>query len=110
MEVKVFADDESTARAAAKRIVAESIAAVAARGRFVIAVSGGHSPWIMLRMLAEEELPWEHAHVFRVDERIAPIGRGISRIFEKGCLEKRRFTRSKSVPWPWNRGTSKRPR
>ncbi len=74
MEVEVFADDESTARAAAKRIVAESIAAVAARGRFVMAVSGGHTPWIMLRILAKEELPWEHLHVFQVDERIAPIG------------------------------------
>ena len=74
MNVEVFADDESTARAAARRIVAECIAAVAARGRFLIAVSGGHSPWIMLRILAREELPWKHVHVFQVDERIAPIG------------------------------------
>ncbi len=74
MEVEVFADDQATARAAAKRIVADSIAAVAARGRFVMAVSGGHSPWIMLRILAKEELPWEHVHVVQVDERIAPIG------------------------------------
>ena len=74
MEVEVFADDESTARAAAKRIVAECIASVATRGRFVMAVSGGHTPWIMLRMLAKEELPWEHVHVVQVDERIAPIG------------------------------------
>jgi 6-phosphogluconolactonase len=74
MEVEAFADDESAARAAAKRIIAESLAAVAARGRFVMAVSGGHTPWIMLRILAKEELPWEHVHVFQVDERIAPIG------------------------------------
>jgi len=74
MDVEVFADEELTARGAAKRIVAESIAAVAARGRFVIAVSGGHTPWIMQRMLANEGLPWEHVHVFQVDERIAPIG------------------------------------
>jgi 6-phosphogluconolactonase len=74
MEVDVLADDESAARAAAKRIAAESIAAVAARGRFVMAVSGGHTPWIMLRMLANEVLPWENVHVFQVDERVAPIG------------------------------------
>ena len=74
MEVEVFADDESAARAAAKRIIADSIAAVADRGKFVMAVSGGHSPWIMLRLLANEKLPWEHIHVFQVDERIAPIG------------------------------------
>jgi 6-phosphogluconolactonase len=76
MEVEVFADDESTARAAAKRIAAESIASVAARGRFVMAVSGGHTPWIMLRMLAKEELPWDQVHIVQVDERIAPIGDG----------------------------------
>jgi len=74
MDVEVFADDESAARAAAKRIAADSIAAVAARGRFTMAVSGGHTPWIMLRMLADEELPWKHLHVFQVDERIAPAG------------------------------------
>lgn len=74
MEVEVFADDESAARAAAKRIAAESIASVAARGRFVMAVSGGRTPWIMLRILANEDLPWKYVHVFQVDERIAPIG------------------------------------
>lgn len=47
-------------------------AAVAPRGRFVISVSGGHSPWIMLPMVAKEELASEHVHVFQVDERIAP--------------------------------------
>ena len=52
MKMEVFADDDSTARAAAKLIAAEATAAVAARGRFVMAVSGGRSPWIMLRALA----------------------------------------------------------
>jgi len=74
MEVQVFADDESTARAAAKRIAADAIAAVAARGTFVMAVSGGHTPWIMLRALANEAVPWEHVHVVQVDERVAPTG------------------------------------
>ena len=48
--------------------------AVAARGRFVFAVSGGHSPWVMLRVCAGEPLPWEKVHVFQVDERVAPAG------------------------------------
>jgi 6-phosphogluconolactonase len=74
MNVEVFADDESTARAAAKFIATEAPAAVAARGRFVMAVSGGHTPWIMLRALADEKLPWEHLQVFQVDERVAPAG------------------------------------
>ncbi len=74
MDIQVFSDDESTARAAAKRIAADSIAAVKARGKFVMAVSGGHTPWMMLRALANEELPWEHVHVVQVDERVAPVG------------------------------------
>lgn len=74
MKIEVFSDDESTARAAAKYIAAEATAAVAARGQFVMAVSGGHTPWIMLRALATEELPWAHVHVVQVDERVAPAG------------------------------------
>jgi 6-phosphogluconolactonase len=74
MKMEVFADDESTARAAAKFIAAEAAAAVAARGQFVMAVSGGHTPWIMLRALATEKMPWDRVHVVQVDERVAPAG------------------------------------
>jgi len=45
-----------------------------ARGRFVLAVSGGHTPWQMLRALAKEEVPWKVVHVVQVDERVAPVG------------------------------------
>ena len=48
--------------------------AVAARGRFIIAVSGGHTPWLMLRALADENVPWEGVHIVQVDERVAPAG------------------------------------
>jgi len=74
MKIEVFADDASTARAAAKFIAAEAGVAAAARGHFAMAVSGGHTPWIMLRALASEALPWEHVHVVQVDERVAPAG------------------------------------
>jgi 6-phosphogluconolactonase len=74
MKTELFPDAESTARAAAKFIVAEATAAIAARGQFVMAVSGGHSPWIMLRALAKEDLAWERIHVVQVDERVAPDG------------------------------------
>src|SRR5437870_12331644 len=74
MKMEVFSDAESTARAPAKFIASEASAAVAARGQFVMAVSGGRTPWIMLRALANEEAPWEHVHVVQVDERVAPAG------------------------------------
>jgi 6-phosphogluconolactonase len=72
MKIELFSDEQSTARAAAKFVAAEAVAAVAARGQFVMAVSGGRTPWIMLRALGNEEVPWERIHVVQVDERVAP--------------------------------------
>jgi 6-phosphogluconolactonase len=74
MKIEVFADADSVAREAAAIIAAEARAAGAARGSFVMAVSGGHTPWVMLRALAGEQLPWESVHVVQVDERVAPAG------------------------------------
>jgi 6-phosphogluconolactonase len=74
METEVFPDAESTAHAAAAVIAKEAQAAVAARRRFVMAVSGGHTPWIMLRALGNQAMPWEAVHVVQVDERVAPPG------------------------------------
>jgi 6-phosphogluconolactonase len=47
---------------------------VAARGRFIVAFSGGSTPKHMLRALAGEDVPWESVHVVQVDERVAPAG------------------------------------
>jgi 6-phosphogluconolactonase len=72
MEVKVFDDVDAAAKGAAAVIASEARAAVAARGRFVMAVSGGHTPWQMLRAMATEDVPWQAVHVAQVDERVAP--------------------------------------
>ena len=74
IETQILADADAVAKEAAKLIAAKARAAVAARGRFVMAVSGGHTPWQMLRVLANEVVPWESVHVVQVDERIAPAG------------------------------------
>ena len=75
MKLEVHGDADAVARAAAGIIASEARAAVAARGRFVMAVSGGRTPWAMLRALtAEEDIPWAAVHVAQVDERIAPAG------------------------------------
>lgn len=74
MKIEVLANPGAVAQKAAEFIAAEARAAVAARGCFVIAVSGGHTPWIMLRALATEDVPWKQMHVVQVDERIAPAG------------------------------------
>jgi 6-phosphogluconolactonase len=74
MQIEILADADALAKRAAATIASDARAAVAARGRFIMAVSGGHTPWVMLRELANEEVPWANVHVFQVDERIAPAG------------------------------------
>src|SRR5499433_738380 len=74
MKLEVYPDPDSVAREAAKFIAAEARAAVTDQGSFVMAVSGGHTPWIMLRELAKEDVPWNAIRVAQVDERIAPAG------------------------------------
>ena len=74
MKIEVLADAESVAREGAAIIAAKARAAVAARGRFTIALSGGQTPWVMLRHLVGEDVPWSSIHVAQVDERVAPEG------------------------------------
>ena len=74
MKIEIFADADSVAREAAAVIAIEARAAVAERGRFIMAVSGGHTPWVMLRNLTREEVPWDKVHLAQVDERVAPSG------------------------------------
>jgi 6-phosphogluconolactonase len=74
MKIEILADADAVAREAAALIAAEARVAVAKRGRLVFAVSGGHTPWVMLRNLAKEEVPWDQVHLAQVDERVAPPG------------------------------------
>jgi 6-phosphogluconolactonase len=39
-----------------------------------MAVSGGTTPWEMLRALARERTQWDCVHFFQVDERVSPAG------------------------------------
>jgi len=72
MDFEVLKDAESVALRAAALIAAAARDAVEQRGKFVMAVSGGHTPWVMLRALAHEQVPWDKLQVFQIDERIAP--------------------------------------
>jgi len=72
VRIEVHPDDDVVARKAAAVIAGAARAAAAARGRFIMAVSGGRTPWLMLRALAADELPWQQVHIVQVDERVAP--------------------------------------
>src|SRR6516165_9705988 len=74
MKIEVLTDADAVAHQAAGLIAKEARDAVVGRGRFVLAVSGGRTPWLMLRALAGEKVPWEQLHLVQVDERVAPAG------------------------------------
>jgi 6-phosphogluconolactonase len=74
VNIELLDTAETVAQRAADIIAEEARKAVAARGRFLMAVSGGHTPWVMLRALAEKDVPWPSVHIVQVDERVAPAG------------------------------------
>jgi 6-phosphogluconolactonase len=74
MKIEIHPDADTVASQGARFLGAEIQNAVAARGRCVVAVSGGHTPWEMLKVLAGLDLPWAGVHIIQVDERVAPPG------------------------------------
>ena len=74
MQIEVFAGPEEAAKGAAIVVASEARDAVALRGRFIVAFSGGATPWLMLRALADEEVPWDKVQIVQVDERAVPAG------------------------------------
>jgi 6-phosphogluconolactonase len=85
MKIEVLDDADAVADEAAAIIATDARIAVAARGRFVMAVSGGRTPWLMLRALADKDVPWNGVQVLQVDERVAPAGdpdRNLTRLRE----------------------------
>lgn len=73
MKTKIEPTAEQTAASAAAFFYQAIVQAVQQSNRALVAVSGGHTPWIMLRKLAEQQLPWDKLIFFQVDERDCPI-------------------------------------
>lgn len=69
----MLTDAHAVAERGADLVGAAADAAVAERGRFTFAVSGGRTPWAMLAAL-HGRMSWGNVTIFQVDERIAPDG------------------------------------
>lgn len=86
MELQILPDAETVAKKAVQVITELAWERTHLTGKFFFAVSGGSTPWKVLRQLAETAaLPWEAIDLFQVDERIAPAGdaqRNLTRIKE----------------------------
>lgn len=74
MNIETLATDDEVAHRSAAFVADAAKAAIAERGEFHFAFSGGHTPWVMLKDLSRMSLPWSQIHIYQVDERIAPTG------------------------------------
>ncbi len=74
MKINSCNSAEDVATAGANLVFELASEAISKRGQFRMALSGGSTPWVMLRKLAERDLPWDSVKVFQVDERVAPDG------------------------------------
>jgi len=72
MQTEVHANPEEVAEAGARRIADAAQRAIAARGRYLLALSGGRTPCLMLERLRALELRWDRVFLTQVDERVAP--------------------------------------
>lgn len=74
--VRVYEDATALARAAADLFAAAARAAVAQRGRFFVALSGGSTPRTLYQLLAappyRDQVDWSRTFVFWGDERCVP--------------------------------------
>lgn len=69
-KLELFADLETACARAASLTTRAARDAVAARGRFTLALSGGSTPARYFEQLAAQDLPWQAVHVFWADERL----------------------------------------
>ncbi len=71
--LKIVESPAAVAEAGADAFVHAAGLAIAARGRFAVALSGGSTPKAMLSLLAEvahaRKVDWRHTHLFWSDER-----------------------------------------
>lgn len=76
--LSIHPDAHAAARAVAESFAARAAAAVQARGRFSVALTGGSGPVQAYGLLGEEpfrsRIPWKGVHLFWGDERCVPPG------------------------------------
>ncbi len=85
MEIRTFQSAEEVAKEAANYIADRIRENIARKGYFTFAISGGRTPWMMIKELAQYDLPWEKVFLFQVDERVAPdahVDRNLNQLFK----------------------------
>jgi 6-phosphogluconolactonase len=75
-KIEILKDDTALARCVADKLIKQAGRAIAKRGRFTLALTGGDSPVPLYKMLAEDsayrDFPWKKTLCFFGDERHVP--------------------------------------
>lgn len=88
MTTEIYSSPEEVAEKAAKHLEEKIRTAILTKGTFSMAISGGKTPWEMMKHLVKAKLRWEKVYIFQVDEREAPDGhedRNLTQLFR--CLD-----------------------
>lgn len=102
MEIRTFQSADEVAKEAANYIADRIRENIARKGFFTMAISGGRTPWEMIKELAKENLPWEKVFLFQVDERVAPDAhpdRNLTQLY-KAIEDSRLVSRLNIFPMP----------
>ncbi len=71
--IQIFKDLAAVSQAAAQLFIDCAHQAIAARGQFLVALSGGGTPTAAYRLLVGASIDWTRVHVFWGDERCVPV-------------------------------------
>ena len=85
MKTELFPTADQVAAGAAAYLEHEIREALAHQPSYSLAISGGRTPWEMLKILSKADLPWQRVNLFQVDERVAPDGhadRNLTQLFQ----------------------------
>ena len=85
MKIEIFPQTEQVAIQAAAYLEQVIRKALTHQKSFSLAISGGRTPWEMLKILSKADLPWQRINLFQVDERVAPDGhpdRNLTQLFQ----------------------------
>ena len=85
MKTEIFPQAEQVAARAAAYLEQVIREALTHQKSFSLAISGGRTPWEMLKLLSKADLPWQRINLFQVDERVAPDGhpdRNLTQLFQ----------------------------
>jgi len=72
-KIEIVASPEALAARSVELTVAAAKEAIAARGRFMVALTGGSTPERAYSVLADAKIDWSKTYVFTEDERDVPI-------------------------------------